>query len=69
MYDFTTTATGTSVTITTSPTTDNADQGGSGFVFYGVTNQVTPEPSTIVLLATALVSVLAYAWRKRKVDL
>jgi hypothetical protein len=25
-----------------------------------------PEPGTIVLLATALLSLLAYAWRKRK---
>jgi hypothetical protein len=26
----------------------------------------TPEPSTLALLATGLVGLLAYAWRKRK---
>ena len=32
----------------------------------GINNIITPEPSTLVLLATGLLSLLAYAWRKRK---
>ena len=28
--------------------------------------QSTPEPLTVVLLATGLIGLLAYAWRKRK---
>ena len=27
---------------------------------------ITPEPSTIVILTTGLVALLAYAWRKRR---
>ncbi len=41
---------------------------GDPFVYntsYG-TSRVTPEPSTLVLLATGLLGLLAYAWRKRR---
>ena len=27
---------------------------------------ITPEPSTLILVATGLIALLAYAWRKRK---
>ena len=33
---------------------------------YGFHFEPVPEPSTIVLLATGLIGLLVYAWRKRK---
>lgn len=33
---------------------------------YGLTGTYVPEPGTLVLLATGLIGLLAYAWRKRK---
>lgn len=34
--------------------------------YVTVTRELVPEPSTIVLLASALIGLLCYAWRKRK---
>jgi hypothetical protein len=46
------------------------DLGGAGTVVDNVrvtaTPTATPEPSTLVLLASGLIGLLAYAWRKRK---
>ena len=39
-----------------------ADQSGSVLVFH----DAVPEPSAVVLLSMGLISLLAYAWRKRK---
>jgi hypothetical protein len=42
---------------------------GGAPVFFGNIDELTissvPEPSTIVLVAAALIGLLAYAWRKR----
>ena len=38
--------------------------GGCGS--YLLVPNATPEPSTVLLLATGLLGLLAYAWRKRK---
>jgi hypothetical protein len=38
---------------------------GNGYTYYDNFNTI-PEPSTISLLATGLIGLLAYAWRKRK---
>jgi hypothetical protein len=52
---------------------ENAYNGGVYFYEGGLRNVVvyntytpTPEPSTIVLLATGIIGLLAYAWRKRR---
>lgn len=40
-----------------------------GWFMYGLTNEVVgavPEPGTLALLATGLIGLLAYAWRKLK---
>ena len=59
-YAYTATASGTvSVDIT-------FDVTSYGWCWYGMTNQVVPEPSTLALLLSGLVGLLAYAWRKRK---
>jgi hypothetical protein len=39
---------------------------GSGAVTYWDAQAQVPEPSTIMLLATGLIGLLAYAWRKRR---
>lgn len=42
---------------------------GSSYVFNASTDlsyMAAPEPSTIALLVTGLLGLLAYAWRKRK---
>jgi hypothetical protein len=40
--------------------------GGSTFGIDSVALRAVPEPTTIVLLGTGLLGLLAYAWRKRK---
>jgi hypothetical protein len=37
-----------------------------GGTWIGAVSYQTPEPGTVVLLATGLIGLLAYAWRKRK---
>ena len=51
----------------------NPDTGSLSYAYQflatgvdGVTVTVAPEPSTLMLLGTALFGLLAYAWRKRK---
>jgi len=39
---------------------------GNGFILAYDNLQITPEPSTLALLAAGLVGLLAYAWRKRR---
>ncbi len=39
---------------------------GGAFNGFQVVGEMIPEPSTIVLLATGLIGLLCYAWRKRK---
>jgi hypothetical protein len=41
-------------------------ENGSGAPSLAFTGSPVPEPSTIALLATGLIGLLAYAWRKRK---
>ena len=38
----------------------------AGIVGFGFEAEPTPEPGTLVLLATGLIGLLAYAWRKRR---
>jgi hypothetical protein len=44
----------------------NASPSWVGFDSVSLTATPAPEPSAIVLLATSLIGLLAYAWRKRK---
>jgi hypothetical protein len=46
--------------------TTNFDEIRFGTTYASVTPTQTPEPGTIALLAMGLLSLLAYAWRKRK---
>ena len=34
--------------------------------YVGATSTLAPEPSSLVLLSVGLLSLLAYAWRKRR---
>ena len=47
-------------------TFSGATPGYVGLAEVRFIGSATPEPSTIVLLATGLIGLLAYAWRKRK---
>lgn len=42
------------------------EAGLSEVKFIGSVHTVTPEPSTLVLVATGIIGLLCYAWRKRK---
>jgi hypothetical protein len=57
-------------TATSSPLTIAMVQSdtGASWHFYGLTNEMVsvPEPSTALLTVFGLVSLVAYAWRKRK---
>lgn len=54
-------------TYTGSPVTIMLDQQSTtdGWHFYGVTNELVPEPSSVALLLAGVFGLLAYAWRKR----
>jgi hypothetical protein len=43
-----------------------ANDGNANIQEFSVSGVVTPEPGTIVLLATGLIGLLCYAWKKRK---
>ena len=61
-----------SYTYTTNPTINGISlywySDGTGFTIDNLTlsSTATPEPSTIVLLATGIIGLLAYAWRQRR---
>lgn len=45
---------------------DGGDYVGVNFTLTSSGGSTIPEPSTVVLLATGLIGLMAYAWRKRK---
>ena len=45
---------------------DGTSNPGTTWQLEAVTNQLAPEPGVLMLLATGLIGLLAYAWRKRR---
>ena len=56
----------TTVAQTLTLTIDGGAGGNGGFRMVALTGSPVPEPGTLVLAATGLIGLLAYAWRKRK---
>ena len=47
-------------------TNSSGSRGFTGAIDEVVVSNLVPEPTALVLLATGLIGLLAYAWRKRK---
>ena len=58
--------TGTEIKVLAGVQTENTGSGGPRSGYVGVAYYLVPEPSTLALLATGLIGLLCYAWRKRK---